>query len=187
MVFSSPLFLFLFLPAVLLTQLLVARANVSLRNGLLLIASLLFYSWGEPIFILLMLGSIFLNYLFGLAISKAKSRQRSTAPILTLGVSLNLGALALFKYAGFIVENLNPLFITIGLPELSPVSTHLPLGISFYTFQAISYLVDISRGAAPVQHNLATTALYISLFPQLIAGPIVRYHQIASQLIKISK
>lgn len=178
MVFSSTVFLFAFLPVVLLCYFLAPRP---LRNLVLLTASLFFYAWGEGAYVALMLSSIALNYLGGIAIA---SLPRSSSRKLALGlaVTANLLLLGAFKYANFIVDNLNSLLLSVGAGpwQLDPV--HLPIGISFFTFQAMSYVIDVYRGEAEVQRNPVNSALYIALFPQLIAGPIVRYHDIARDL-----
>ena len=178
MVFSSSVFLFIFLPVVLTVYFLVpARA----RNVFLLIASLFFYAWGEGFYVLIMLASIAFNYVFGLLLDHHRESARRRI-ILWVAVSVNLLILGCFKYANFFVDNLNTLLgqLDVGAVALDPV--HLPIGISFFTFQAISYVVDVYRGTASAQKNPINSALYISLFPQLIAGPIVRYHHIARQI-----
>jgi alginate O-acetyltransferase complex protein AlgI len=170
LVFSSILFLFFFLPIVLAIYFVVP---VRLRNPVLLAASLLFYVWGEPVYAGVMLFSILVNYGFGLGV---KARPRL---ILFAAVIVNIGLLGFFKYANFLVDNFNTLL------EASPIvfpAIALPVGISFFTFHALSYVIDIHRGKSPPQKNLFDLALYIVLFPQLIAGPIVRYHAIADQL-----
>ena len=178
MVFSSLTFLFLFLPAVLLLNVL---TPARFRNTTLLLASLLFYAWGETVFVLLMLASIGVNYLTGLALRRAR-RPPVRRGILLLALTANLGLLAWFKYAGFLAENASGLgnLLGIGALEISPV--HLPIGISFFTFQALSYVIDVYRGKTEAQRNPVKLALFISLFPQLIAGPIVRYREIAAQI-----
>jgi len=179
MVFSTSIFLFIFLPIVLAVYML---AGPRLRNMVLLIASLLFYAWGEHVFVLLMLTSIVLNWLFGLLIAASQRRGSTGRPLLVLGVAVNLGFLGLFKYANFLVDNFNPLLLKLQLPPIGLAAVHLPIGISFFTFQAISYLVDVYRLESQPQKSLLRIALYISLFPQLIAGPIIRYKDIASQI-----
>ncbi|MCK9174059.1 MAG: MBOAT family protein [Desulforhopalus sp.] len=179
MVFSSTVFLFLFLPAVLVSVLFCGKA---LRNLILLAASLLFYAWGESAYVLLMLASIASNHVFGLLIDSSKKRGGCSGRILALGIIANLGLLGYFKYTGFLVGNLSDLLQVAGLPAVSNPEVHLPIGISFFTFQALSYIVDVYKGTETVQKNPIKTALYISLFPQLIAGPIVRYHDIAKEL-----
>lgn len=178
MVFSSAIFLFLFLPLVLAGYYLVPRA---LRNGYLLIASLIFYAWGEGFLVLLMLSSVALNYVGGCLIDACRV-QRSRRLALGLTLTANLVLLGWFKYANFVADNLNVVLEALGLPTWGLDPVHLPIGISFFTFQAMSYVIDIYRGDAEVQRNPVNSALYIALFPQLIAGPIVRYHHIDQQL-----
>ena len=179
MVFSSPVFLFLFLPTVLGLHFLVPR---KLRNLVLLVASLLFYAWGETFFVLIMLCSITANYLLGVWIDHV--RERPTARlVLVLTVLVNIGLLGTFKYANFIIDNLNVLLGWAALGTIGVDRIHLPIGISFFTFQAMSYVIDVYRGEAERQKNPVNVALYISLFPQLIAGPIVRYRDVARQLV----
>ena len=180
MLFGSSVFLFLFLPAVLLGHLVLPRG---LRNAFLLLASLLFYAWGEPAFVLVMLGSIAGNFLLGRAL---ESRRGGSAErwIVAATVTFNLGLLIAFKYANFLWDNLTSLGARAGL-ELAPIEPiALPLGISFFTFQAMSYVLDVRRGEAPAQRNPIDFGLFIAMFPQLIAGPIVRYRDIARQLIE---
>jgi alginate O-acetyltransferase complex protein AlgI len=178
MLFSEPVFVFLFLPLLFLAYLFTPRAA---RNTVLLLASLLFYAWGEKSFVLVMLGSIAFNYLVGLLVEAGRSRGLHRL-FLILGVAGNLGLLVVFKYADFLVTNLNLLLVGLKLPAVHMQPIHLPIGISFFTFQAMSYVIDLYRGHAEVQRNPIRMALYITLFPQLIAGPIVRYHNIARQL-----
>ncbi len=171
MVFSSLIFLFYFLPATFFLHLILpARC----RNFVLFALSLLFYSWGEPVCVVLMLASITANYAFGLLIG----RRRWPRFFFAAAIIFNLALLIFFKYAGFLTENLRLLTgMQPVLPELP-----LPLGISFYTFQAMSYIIDVFRGTVPPQKNFIAFGTYIALFPQLIAGPIVRYRDIALQL-----
>ncbi|WP_404322674.1 MBOAT family protein [Cytobacillus firmus] len=174
MVFSNLVFLFAFLPIVLLTYFIAPR---QLKNTILLIASLIFYAWGEPTYIFLMLISILLNYLFGLAINSSKTKSHKKV-LLSLSIIGNLAILGYYKYANFFVENINQIFkLNI---EIEPIP--LPIGISFFTFQAMSYVIDVYRKDASVQKNLFDLALYIALFPQLVAGPIVRYRTVAEQI-----
>lgn len=180
MLFSTPIFLFGFLPVVLLTYYLSPRAA---KNIVLLCASLFFYAWGELFYLAVMLVSIGLNYVSGLAIAANLERNKSAAKVyLGFAVAANLALLGSFKYAGFFVENWNSITQAWSWPAIELEPLHLPLGISFFTFQAISYIVDVYRREAQVQKNLFNLALYISLFPQLIAGPIVRYHDVALQI-----
>ncbi|TMO83645.1 MBOAT family O-acyltransferase [Pseudoalteromonas spongiae] len=177
MLFSSPVFLFLFLPLLLASYFLI---NPKFRNILLLVASLIFYAWGEVYYVFLMLFSILMNYIIGLCISESKSKKL----FLIFGVCANLTILIGFKYANFIVDNLNTLLSFTSLNQIDLAQIPLPIGISFFTFQAMSYLIDLYRKEVPVQKNIFDLALYIALFPQLIAGPIVRYHDVAAQIKK---
>ena len=174
MLFSSVPFLFYFLPCVLLVYFLVPG---TLKNGVLLLASLLFYGWGEPRYLLVMLAAIAQGYVFGLLIEKSRGKRRAGL-YLALSVLLSLGTLAYFKYADFMIRNLNAL-TGLSVPLLSLA---LPVGISFYTFQILSYTVDVYRGTVSAQRNLIDLAAYIAMFPQLIAGPIVRYADVAGQI-----
>ena len=177
MVFSSTLFLFIFLP---ITLAMYFICDKRLKNTWLLLASLFFYSWGEPIYLLLMLASITINYIFALLISKCQEVERNIEAkvLLTITVICNLAGLVYFKYWDFIITNVNQICST----DISLKNIALPIGISFFTFQAMSYVVDVYRGDAKVQKNIFNLGLYISLFPQLIAGPIVRYVDIEKQL-----
>ena len=173
MLFSSIPFLFYYLPVVVLVYFLLPRA---LRNGFLLLASLLFYAWGEPRYVLLMAATITVFYALGIAIEKSQGRLKKLW--LTMAVGSGLAALAVFKYADFALENFNALTgMSIPLLKLA-----LPIGISFYTFQSISYAVDVYRGDTKAQRNIIDFGAYVALFPQLIAGPIVRYVDIAREL-----
>ncbi len=173
MVFSSFTFLFLFLPLSVLCTL--PFRNITCKNAVLCFFSLVFYAWGEPVYILLMLLSILLNYWAGLAMERFPDHKK---PILIAALVLNLGAIARFKYADFVLENLNLLFSA----SLPLTRTVLPIGISFYTFQILSYVIDVYRGEYPAQKNLLSLATYISMFPQLVAGPIVRYGTVEKEL-----
>lgn len=173
MVFSSFAFLCIFFPIVLILHNLIK--NTTMRNTLLIIASLLFYGYGEPKYIILLLISSFMNYLFGLAVENNRSKVT-----LTLAVVVNLGILVVFKYLGLFVTTINS-FLPAG-NLIKNIEIALPIGISFYTFQALSYVIDVYRGDTKVQNNFAKLLLYISFFPQLIAGPIVKYHDIDKQL-----
>ena len=171
MVFSSLVFLCVFLPVVFLLH--TAVKNRKVKNGLLLAASLLFYTYGEPVYILLMVVSALFNYLFGLLLAKHRSKA-----LVAAAVAVNLGLLGVFKYTGFLLTNLNLIpGLHLPVPEIM-----LPIGISFFTFQALSYVIDVYRGEVAVQKNYGKLLLYISFFPQLIAGPIVRYKDIAQQI-----
>ena len=174
MLFSSLPFLYFFLP---ITLFLYFLAPKGWKNAVLLLCSLIFYAWGEPRFVLVMMGSILVGYAAGRLIQRDRGTTRGKV-WLWLGVLLCLGALAYFKYADFFLRSFNQL-TGLSLPLLRVT---LPIGISFYTFQILSYLVDVSRGEVPAQKNLIHLAAYIAMFPQLIAGPIVRYSDIARQL-----
>ena len=177
MVFSSIPFLFYFLPVVLAVYFLVPRRA---KNLVLLVFSLFFYGWGEPVYILLMVFSILMDYGLGLWLHRemAAGRARSAKRVLVLSVVLNIGLLAFFKYANFLIGNLN----AIPGVEIPPLNLPLPIGISFYTFQALSYLIDLYRGDVPVQRSAIAFGTYVSLFPQLIAGPIVRMSTVSAEL-----
>lgn len=179
MVFSSTTFLFLFLPAVLILYYNPIIKSRTFRNAILIFSSIFFYAWGEPFFVILMLASIFLNWLFGLGVAKFKDICQSKARLFVgLSVIANLGMMFVFKYLTFTLKNINILFST----NLDTLDIALPIGISFFTFQAMSYVIDVYRGDGVVQKNPFNVALYISFFPQLIAGPIVRYQTIADQI-----
>lgn len=177
MIFTSPVFLFGFLPILLLIYF---SAPSRLKNPILLLSSIVFYAWGEVFYTGVMLVSIVINYYVGLHITKNTWGNRKL--ILSIGVASNLILLGTFKYANFISDNINIVLNAISLPSYDLAPIHLPLGISFFTFQAISYIVDVYRKEAVAQKNILDLALYISLFPQLVAGPIVRYHDIAQQI-----
>ena len=175
MLFSSITFLFLFLPVVMAVYYIVPNKA---KNVVFLIASLFFYAWGEPVYVVLMILSILFNYFCGRDIKANEEDQRKAKRSLAFAVAVNVLILGFFKYYGFILNTLNSVLPTdIPYRELP-----LPVGISFYTFQAISYLVDIYRKKADPQKNILYFALYISMFPQLIAGPIVKYRDVAAQL-----
>jgi alginate O-acetyltransferase complex protein AlgI len=183
MLFSSVTFLFAFLPLVLLCNFLAPKP---LRNHVLLVFSLVFYAWGCISYSLLLLLSILINYGFGLIVDNvikrdAGSRKKARC-WLALGVALNLGLLVVFKYTGFFMHNMNKVLVSGGFELLRIPKILLPVGISFFTFQGLSYLVDVYRGTSEVQKKIVNLALFVSLFPQLIAGPIVRYHDVDLQL-----
>lgn len=171
MVFSSNIFLFAFLPLTAFLYFLFPQKNY--KNALLLAASLIFYAWGEPQYLVLLLISILANYFFGIKIEKNRN-------LISIAIAFNLLLLGYFKYANFLLENFNFLFST----HFENKKIHLPIGISFFTFHAISYLIDIYRKKCRAQKNLFELALYIAFFPQLVAGPIVRYNFIEKYLSK---
>lgn len=177
MVFASPIFLFAFLPLVLGAYFAAPRAA---RNPVLLAGSVVFYLWGEGLGLALVVASVLANWGFGLAIATAEGRARRRW--LALAVVADLGTLAVFKYANFATANLDAIARAAGLAGLAATTIPLPLGISFFTFHAISYVVDVYKRNARAERRLADFALYILLFPQLIAGPIIRWRDIASQL-----
>jgi len=178
MLFSSLEFLLLFVPIVYGLYFLFP---IRLRNGWLLAASLFFYAWGEPVFVLIMIGSIGLNYVLALRIEELEGKAGARRLILIIAVAMNLGILMIFKYMNFITESLHRLWPqTASLFPKTAIA--LPIGISFFTFQALSYVIDVYRGTVKAQKNAASLGLYISMFPQLIAGPIVRYATIAEQI-----
>ena len=172
MVFSSLLFTFYFLPVVLLLYYL---SKEKYRNYILLAASMCFYAYGEPKFIFVMIASIALNYFVALLIDRSR---RASKGLMIIDILLNTGILFFYKYLNFGISITNSLFHT----QFHPLAVLLPIGISFFTFQAMSYVIDVYRGTVKVQKNPLYVALYISFFPQLIAGPIVRYHDIEKQL-----
>ncbi len=174
MLFSSIPFLFYFLPAVLLVYFLVP---FRLKNAVLLLFSLFFYAWGEPVYVLLMIGSIALFYSCGIAIGRCKQKKWKKL-WLTVSIVSSLALLGIFKYADFFIGSINA---TTGL-RLPFLKLALHIGISFYTFQCLSYTIDVYRGNARVQKNIISFGAYVSLFPQLIAGPIVRYVDVAREL-----
>ncbi len=179
MVFSSLTFLLAFLPLTLLLYYLSPR---TVRNAMALAVSLLFYAWGAPRFVLVLLGSSFLDFVVGQRLDHSAAYPRSRRLWLAVGLVANVGLLLYFKYANFLVEQCNGLLALLGIPGMSWAAVILPIGISFFTFQKISYLVDVYRGVAPAAQGFCDYLLYVVLYPQLIAGPIVRYHDVAMQL-----
>lgn len=176
MVFSSLVFMFAYLPITLLAYYLVPRQG---RNIFLFIVNLIFYGWGEPRLVLLMVFNIFFNYIGGWLVDKYRADAKKKKLFLILTCVLDIGILAVFKYTGMITETLNMLPF-LNIPELQ---ISLPIGISFYTFQTMSYVIDVYRDDAPVSKNFINFGTYVALFPQLIAGPIVRYRDVAEQLV----
>ncbi len=177
MLFSSVIFIFKFLPLTLLVYFLIKQKN-QLGNIFLLSVSLLFYAWGEPIYILLMMLSIVVNFFFGILIHHTEEFKNRQKLVLAFGIAINVLFLIYFKYFGFIIENINDAFHL----QLQVNAVAMPIGISFYTFQSLSYLVDVYRKEVKAQFNIISIGLYISFFPQLIAGPIVRYIDINEQI-----
>ena len=178
MLFSSTTFLYFFLPIVLFFNFIVFKKSRLLQNIFLLFASLFFYAWGEPTFVLIMIASIIVNWFFGLMISKKHDNKAISRLIIALDVTFNLGLLFVFKYLTFTGNIINDLFsANWSVPDIA-----LPIGISFFTFQAMSYVLDVYRQKGEVQTNILYVGLYISFFPQLIAGPIVRYETVAHEI-----
>ena len=176
MVFSSLIFLFLFLPV---TVLIYYVSPMKLRNAFLLFVSLIFYAWGEPLYILIMIFSTVFDYINGLLIDKYRHRKPIARAVFIFSMVGSLGILGFFKYAGFVVSNINQLFHL----HLQVADLPQPVGISFYTFQTMSYIVDVYKGKVPVQRNIISFGAYVTMFPQLVAGPIVKYDDIAGQLV----
>ncbi|EML9735206.1 MBOAT family protein [Bacillus cereus] len=175
MVFSNLVFLCLFLPAVLLIYYAVRK---ELQNIVLLFFSLVFYAWGEPIYVFLMLFSILVNYWFGILLGNSRFTNGQRKLLLTFAIVMNIAILGYFKYANFLVDNINSILHTNIVLEKIP----LPIGISFFTFHAMSYIIDIYKKKVDAQRNIFELALYFTVFPQLVAGPIVRYNTISHQL-----
>ena len=181
MVFSSNIFIFFFLPAAILCYYAVPS---KFKNAVLLIFSLVFYSWGEPVYILIMLFSTVFDYANGLLIQKFQTANRNNfaKAVLCLSVIGNLSVLCFFKYSSFLVDNINSLLGS----SLEVPSVSLPVGISFYTFQTMSYTIDVYRKQANAQKNIVDFGAFVTMFPQLVAGPIVQYKDIEQQLKKHS-
>lgn len=182
MVFSDLFFLFIFIPAFAACYLAAKAADNffsnsqnTIRNTVLILFSLIFYAWGEPVYLFLMVGAVAVNFFAGRCIASAKTARRK--PALIAGIACNILILGVFKYAGFVAQTFNAIGIQMPTPEI-----RLPIGISFYIFQSISYLVDVYRKEAQPQQKFYNLLLYISMFPQLIAGPIVRYNTIANEI-----
>lgn len=185
MVFSDLFFLFVFIPAFMLLYMAVALADRNsvgvfgkgqnkVKNFVLVCFSLIFYAWGEPLYVFLMLVSVFFNFRFGLIIGKSRNHRRAA---LVGGLIFNILVICTFKYLVFFAQTLNDCGINVPVPRIA-----LPIGISFYTFQSISYLMDVYRRVSPAQRRFSDLLLYISMFPQLIAGPIVRYQTVAEEI-----
>ena len=178
MLFSSNIFIFIFLPIVLFVYYFLLGKSRNLQNIFLFIASLFFYAWGEPKFVFIMLLSIIYNWLMGLLVDKYRDNNKISKLIISVDVLGNLFIIFIFKYLMFTINNINSIFdLSLTVPNIA-----LPIGISFFTFQAISYVIDVYRGKGEAQRNLINVGLYISLFPQLIAGPIVRYETVAYEI-----
>lgn len=178
MLFSSITFVYYFLPIVICLYFIIPKDKIQWRNVLLLAASLIFYSWGEPVYVFLMIYSIFFNYFMAFQIKREQHTGGTGRKNLAFTVAMNLGILGFFKYFGFFMDTLNGILGT----NIHYTALSLPIGISFYTFQALSYIFDVYHDKVKPQSNLIKFALYLALFPQLIAGPIVKYRDISSQL-----
>ena len=185
MVFSSAVFLFAFLPITLLLYFVPLfgkdeKKEIGKKNLVLCLVSLIFYAWGEPVHIFLMVLSIVFNYLIGMDIENRKDQGKSTKAVFLFCLAFNLFSLGFFKYSGFIVNNINSILGS----EIEYAAPALPVGISFYTFQILSYVIDVYKGELKAQKNIVSFACYVTMFPQLIAGPIVQYSDIEKQLTK---
>ena len=179
MVFSSILFIFRFLPVAMLLYYIVP---FKYKNFVILLLSLFFYSWGEPKYFGIMVASILVDYFVGRGIEKYKEKIKLKQIFLMISICFNLGMLIFFKYSDFFIENINMIFkLDIGLLNLT-----LPLGISFYTFQTMTYSIDVYRGKVKAEKNIVNFGAYVALFPQLIAGPIVKYTDVAKDLVSRS-
>ena len=180
MIFASLVFLYLFLPANLIIYFL--TKNSKARNLVLLGFSLFFYAWGEPLWVFVMMLTALADYLLGLLIEGYRGKWQAKLGLI-LSLTVNLGLLGTVKYAGFVTESLNALFVLVKLPvELTVPHIALPLGISFYTFQTLTYVIDVYRGRTAAQRSYPNYLMYLSLYPQLVAGPIVRYASVAEEI-----
>lgn len=178
MLFSSIFFIFTFLPILMAVYFMIPSEKIRARNAVLLTASLIFYSWGEPVYVVLMIFSIVFNWYMSLVIERKNGEERGAKGELIFTVIINLLIMGFFKYFGFLMDSINFVLGT----HIKYTALALPIGISFYTFQALSYVFDVYRGTVKGQKNVLKFGLYLSLFPQLIAGPIVKYRDVAKQL-----
>ena len=178
MVFSSLVFLLRFLPLFLMCYFVIPQRYIKLRNLVLFIFSLVFYAWGEPIYICFMLLSTIFDYINGLLIEKLGCGSLKSKIVLIISLIGNLGLLCVFKYSDFIISSINTVFNI----DIKMLGLALPIGISFYTFQTLSYTIDVYRGIVPTEHNIINFGAYVSMFPQLIAGPIVQFKTVAREL-----
>ena len=179
MLFSSLLFLFAFLPIVLLINIILPS---QFRNKFLLLSSLIFFAWGGVSNTLIFIISIILNFISGIIIDNSKDKIKLKRIIFIIVIIINISILCIFKYLNFFIENINVLFQQFDISELKRSRILLPIGISFYTFHGLSYIIDVYRGTTKAQRKFSDLGLYISFFPQLIAGPIIRYKDIEGQL-----
>jgi alginate O-acetyltransferase complex protein AlgI len=186
MSFAAPIFLWYFMPAVLLLYWILPR---SMRNALISLVSLIFYTWGGGPYIFLLLGCIAVNYLAGRAIDSGRvaTRHQLKRAILVSAIVIDLSVLAVWKYAGFASRQIDALSRALGFGSTSIISLALPIGISFFTFHNLSYVVDVYRRSRPAQRSVVQFVTYIAMFPQLVAGPIVRYHEISEQLADVTR
>ena len=178
MLFSSIFFIFTFLPVLMAIYFMIPPEKMRLRNGVLLLASLIFYSWGEPVYVVLMIFSIVFNWYMSLVIERKNNSEAGAKKELIFTIIINLFIMGFFKYFGFLMDSINFVLGT----NIKYTALALPIGISFYTFQALSYVFDVYKGTVEGQRNVLKFGLYLSLFPQLIAGPIVKYRDVAYQL-----
>lgn len=178
MLFSTIFFIFTFLPVLLALYYMIPAEKIRFRNGVLLCASLIFYSWGEPVYVVLMIFSIVFNWYMSLVIERCKNKGISAKKELVFTIVINLFIMGFFKYFGFLMDSVNGIFGS----NIKYTALALPIGISFYTFQALSYVFDVYNETVAAQKNVLKFGLYLSLFPQLIAGPIVKYRDVAEQL-----
>src|SRR5258708_2028712 len=181
MLFNSIIFLFFFLPIALL---LYYVTPAKLRNLILLAISLTFYAWGELQGVILVLAWIGITYIGGLLVNRFREKPKRACLWLFIGVAFNLGLLGFFKYASVIViGGLNPILASLHSPTIQIGTIALPIGISFFTFQSVSYLIDVYRGTASPERNIVRMGLYSAIFPHLVAGPIIRYRELAEQMV----
>jgi len=179
MLFNSPIFLFIFCPLLFTVYFL---ANKKQKNLVLLLFSLMFYAWAEPIFVLVVLGSALLDFWLGQVIFRNTKRTAKLA--MTIGIIGNVGILVYFKYTNFLIDNLNQVLLAINFHSLPVLEILLPVGVSFVVFEKITYLVDIYRKVGKPAPSLLSYLVYVFLFPKLLAGPIIKYHDIEAQLLK---
>src|SRR5271166_2276274 len=184
MLFYEPLFLFVFLPTVYLLYLLVER-RYWLRGGVILLASIAFYEWSDPLFPLIVLASSAIDWGIGGRLARVPEGSRQARLLLALGVILNLALLVHFKYTHFLLDNLNVAFDGFGVAQIANPTIALPVGVSFVVFEKITYLVDIHRRISQPARNLFRYLIYVFFFPKLLAGPIIKYHEIEAQLIRL--
>ena len=176
MVFSNLIFLYLFLPVCLIAYFFCQ--GIRAKNAVLILFSLIFYAWGAPKYVFLMIFSILVNYVFGLLMDKHRENKKRLKLMLVISVIIDLGLLSVFKYTDFIITNINSVFGA----DFDLLNIALPIGISFFTFQGLSYVIDVYREPKMVSHSFKKVLLYIAFFPQLIAGPSVKYHDVEQEI-----